>query len=199
MTTQERIAARRLRRDVRMDKGYALLVMIMLTFALMIAMTSLSIRLDKIKDMQTDTLNQITDIRQEIDEIKALSQNTEKVSLVSPERLTEDERDLIERVVAAESRGEPPAGMVAVAQTIYDRSKLWELTPTEVVTAAGQYADPYTGEISGDVKKAVAEVFDMGIRAYEEPVTHFFSGAEPYWADAKVSRGTIGNHYFYGE
>lgn len=107
------------------------------------------------------------------------------------------ERELIERVVAAESRGEPFEGQIAVAQTIKDRSDLWGMTPVEVVSKPNQYAKPYYGEIPVEVADAVSLVFEQGYRAFEEPVTHFHSGAEPYWAESKVNRGSLGNHRFY--
>lgn len=110
----------------------------------------------------------------------------------------ESERELIERVVTAESRGEPFEGMIAVAQTIKDRSDLWGMTPTEVVSKPNQYAKPYYGEIPVEVADAVSLVFEQGYRAIEEPTTHFHADyVNPYWADSKTSRGQIGNHRFY--
>jgi len=110
--------------------------------------------------------------------------------------LAAEERELIQRVVAAESRGEDLQGQMAVAQTILDRSELWDMTVTEVLTAPDQYAKPYQGEISDETKLAVANVFDGGLRVFQEPVTHFYTGAEPYWASEKVNRGSIGRHTF---
>lgn len=106
------------------------------------------------------------------------------------------DRELIERVVAAEARGEGIEGMMAVAQVIHDRAELWNMTPTEVVTSSGQFAAPYTGHINSDVCHAVAQVFDNGVMVFDEPVTHFYSGSEPYWAEGKVNRGTIRSHTF---
>lgn len=110
--------------------------------------------------------------------------------------LEPEERDLVCRVVAAEARGEGLQGMMAVSQVIRDRAILWDMTPTEVVTAPDQFAAPYQGELTDDIYLAVANVFDGGLRVIEEPVTHFYSGPEPYWASSKESRGSIGNHRF---
>lgn len=110
--------------------------------------------------------------------------------------LEPEERELVCRVVAAEARGEGLQGMMAVSQVIRDRAVLWGMTPTEVVTAPDQFAAPYQGELTDDIYLAVANVFDGGIRVIEEPVTHFYSGPEPYWASSKESRGSIGNHRF---
>ena len=111
---------------------------------------------------------------------------------------TEAEREMIERVVMAESMGEPFEGQVAVAQTILDRAVLWDMTPVEVISQNSQYADMYPGDISQSVKDAVAAVFDQGHRAFEEPTTHFAT-YEPWWASEKVNRGEIGGHTFWGE
>lgn len=86
---------------------------------------------------------------------------------------------------------------MAVAQVIKDRSDLWDMHPVDVVLAESQFARPYDGEISDEVKLAVANVFDGGVRVFQDPVTHFYSGPDPYWIDEKVNRGSIGCHKFY--
>lgn len=112
--------------------------------------------------------------------------------------VNEAERELIERVVMSESRGEPFEGMIAVAQTIKDRSDLWGMTPVEVVTKPKQYAMPYQGEVSTEIEDAVSLVFDQGYRAFEPATTHFHADyVNPYWTESKTSRGTIGSHRFY--
>lgn len=114
--------------------------------------------------------------------------------------LTSEERDLVERIVASEARGEPIEGMMAVAQCIRDRSQLWEMAVTEVCLAPSQFAAPYQGEISPEVVQAVRAVFDEGMSVLEIPTTHFHADyVSPYWAADKVSRGNIGAHLFYGE
>jgi hypothetical protein len=111
-------------------------------------------------------------------------------------QLTPEERDLVERVVASESRGEDLQGQMAVAQVIKDRSDLWDMHPVDVVFAEGQFAKPYEGEISDEVKLAVANVFDGGVRVFQEPTTHFAKGT-PYWAEGKINRGNVGRHTFW--
>ena len=110
--------------------------------------------------------------------------------------INEAEREIIERVVMAEARGSGYVGMLPVAQTILDRCLLWKMTPIEVVTQDAQYADAYDGEISADAMLAVSDVFDQGLRAYDEPITHFYSGEAPYWAEGKTSRGSVAGHTF---
>lgn len=114
--------------------------------------------------------------------------------------LTEEERHLIERVVASEARGESVEGQMAVAQVIRDRSTEWGMSVTDVVMAQGQFASPYTGEISPEIVQAVRAVFDEGTSVFDEPVTHFHADyVSPDWAADKASRGSIGTHRFYGE
>lgn len=115
--------------------------------------------------------------------------------------INETERDLIERVVAAEARGECFEGLCAVAQTIKDRGDSWGMSYTEVVSAPYQFAKPYNGEISDDVKQAVSCVFDQGYRVFDETTTHFYAWdqiAPPSWTKEKVYLGNIGGHAFYG-
>jgi len=114
--------------------------------------------------------------------------------------LTPDERILVERVVAAEARGEKPAveAQMAIAQVVIDRASEWGMTPTEVVSAPGQFAAPYQGEISADTVEAVSRVFDSGERIYSESTTKFYAYklCTPYWAAGRECRGTIGGHRF---
>ena len=134
-------------------------------------------------------------IRQDIDALQE-----PEIDDSSEVMLTSEERDLVERIVASEARGEPVEGMAAVAQVIRDRSQLWGMTVTEVCLAPGQFAAPYQGEISPEVVQAVWEVFDLGMSVLEIPTTHFHADyVSPYWTADKVSRGSIGSHQFYGE
>ena len=114
-------------------------------------------------------------------------------------KLSPEDRDLVERVVAAEARGAEYEGMLAVAQVIRERAESWGLSAREVVTAKGQFAAPYEGEISAEVKQAVSDVFDKGVRQFAEYTTHFHStSVSPYWTKNKVKRGTIDTQVFWG-
>ena len=116
--------------------------------------------------------------------------------------LTDKERDLVERVVAAEGRGECIEGQMAIAQTIRDRAITRNQSITKVCTSHMQFADPYKGEISETTKNAVAYVFDDGVEILEFPVTHFYAWKlieAPEWTNGLEFRGEIGNTRFYGE
>lgn len=170
---------------------------IMLAISIMLIITIggvCIIKLNYLMKMQTDLADQSNYIRQEVECL----QSEPIIDDLSYVFLTDKQRDLIERVVASEARGESLEGQMAVAQTILDRAELWNMSVDEVVTAPAQYAEPYNGTISDNTRIAVANVFDQGIRIFSEPITHFYSGDnEPYWTDNKVNRGSIGSHKFY--
>jgi len=118
---------------------------------------------------------------------------------VTTHKLSAEDRDLIERVVAAEARGCEYEGMLGVAQVIRERAESWGLTARQVVTARAQFAAPYQGEISDDVKQAVSDVFDKGVRQFKEYTTHFHStSVNPWWNKNKVLRGTVDTQKFWG-
>lgn len=115
--------------------------------------------------------------------------------------LTENERDLVERVVAAEARGEKIETQMAVAQTILDRAVSREQSITEVCTAPYQFADPYQGDISEKTEDAVFLVFNNGAKVFDN-VTHFYAHKlidPPYWTESKEFKGEIGGVRFYAD
>ena len=115
--------------------------------------------------------------------------------------LTDEERELVERVVAAEARGESIECQMAVAQTILDRVVSREQSVTEVCTAPYQFADPYQGEVSEKTQDAVFLVFDNGAKVFDK-VTHFYAHKlidPPYWTESKELKGEIGGVRFYAD
>lgn len=119
--------------------------------------------------------------------------------------ITEDERELITRIVAAESRGEPLEGQIAVAQVILDRWIDKGGSLNEILLAPKQFAEPYTGDLSEYPNSRIAThlVFDLGFRIFEEPTFFFFNAehSEPSQVEllrTYTLRGFIGNHEFRG-
>ena len=115
--------------------------------------------------------------------------------------LTDEERELVERVVAAEARGESIECQMAVAQTILDRAVSREQSITEVCTAPYQFADPYQGEVSEKTQDAVFLVFDNGAKIFDK-VTHFYASHlidPPYWTESKEFKGEINGVSFYAD
>ena len=115
--------------------------------------------------------------------------------------LTAEERELVERVVAAEARGESIECQMAVAQTILDRAVSREQSITKVCTAPYQFADPYQGEVSEKTQDAVFLVFDNGAKVFDK-VTHFYASHlidPPYWTESKDFKGEINGVSFYAD
>ena len=118
---------------------------------------------------------------------------------VTAHALSDTDRDLIERVVAAEAMGCVYDGLVGVAQVIRERAESWGMSAREVVTAEGQFASPYRGEVTDEVKQAVSDVFDYGVRVFKAYTTHFHNtSCDPFWNNNKVFRGEIDRHLFWG-
>ena len=89
--------------------------------------------------------------------------------------LTETERDLVERVVMAESGGESYKGQMLVAQCILNACILDNMRPAEAIRKYA-YAKSRP-EPSESVKQAVSAVFDEGERVTEEPILYFYAPA----------------------
>lgn len=114
--------------------------------------------------------------------------------------ITDDERELIEKVVAAEARGESIECMMAVAQVIRDRCITREQSVTEVLTAPNQFSAPYEGKITDRIKDAVAFTFDEGHSTFEYPATHFYAShliEAPDWTENMEYLGEIDGVSFY--
>lgn len=188
------------KREKNADKKFwrLYIILFILTLSVLIIGRSIIGNQNYIMVMLTDVLNNQNTIMVELDK-ESIDPAAENRSEGESEALTGEARDIIERVVAAEARGEDLQTMMAVAQVIKDRSDLWDMHPVDVVFEPGQFAKPYEGEISDEVKLAVANVFDGGMRVFAEPTTHFYDDpiSAPYWTEDKTCRGSIDRMKFY--
>ena len=117
--------------------------------------------------------------------------------------------EYVMRVVAAESRGEPYEGQLAVAQCIRETSACTMMTPEEVVKQVNpngtrQYAQPVDISVVTDsVRDACCDVFVHGISATDEPIEYFYStvgGFVSEWHENNLEFVMeIGNHRFFKE
>lgn len=112
--------------------------------------------------------------------------------------------DYVVGVVAAESRGEPYEGQVAVAQCILETSEKRMMTPEEVVKMKNRYASPCETQEEKDlVMDACIDVFIHGEKAFDEPIEYFYStrgGFVSVWHENNLEYvATIGNHKFFKE
>lgn len=112
--------------------------------------------------------------------------------------ITDEERDLAERVVYAEIGNGDLSEQMSVAQVIWDRMYYWGKDLHTIVYANGQFAKPTNKEVPQLTKDAVWMVFNANVRIFEEPTTHFYAynKCEPEWASTKVERGKDRYHRF---
>ena len=107
-------------------------------------------------------------------------------------------------VVAAECKGEPYEGQLAVAQCIRTTAERRWITPEEVVKLPNRYADPctYAPDIEL-VRDACCDAFVHGISATDEPIEYFYStvgGFVSVWHENNLEFVMeIGNHRFFKE
>lgn len=111
--------------------------------------------------------------------------------------LTKEERGLIEEVVAAEARGEPYEGQMAVAQCILNACIRDGIRPPEAIKRYG-YAAPCTG-LTPSVMRAVRAVFDDGETVTDEPILYFYAPALCYssFHESQIFVMEIGGHRFF--
>lgn len=108
------------------------------------------------------------------------------------------------RVVAAESRGEPYEGQVAVARCIWNSAIKKGMTMEQIVELPNRYTDPAPSSlVTESVRDACTDAF-LGMNLpTEEPIEYFYStangGYSPWHENNLVYVMTIGNHKFYKE
>ena len=127
-------------------------------------------------DIQAQDIEQLT---KEIAQLKAQQTKppeTQKISRSADRpryNLTETERDLVERVVMAESGGESYKGQMLVAQCILNACEIDGIRPAKVIKKY-VYAKARP-EPSDSVKRAVSAVFDKGEQVTDEPIVYFYA------------------------
>lgn len=130
--------------------------------------------------------------------VKAVSERPYAVELAMQKIILSDaEREMVERVVAAEARGESFEGQAAVAEVIYNRCINRCLSVEEVIWADKQFAYPYGGEISQDTKEAVAAVFDYELLNLDGAEYFHADYVLPSWTEDMEEVCRIGGHIFY--
>lgn len=134
---------------------------------------------------------------QHVDNNKMFSVAADHDAEVGKMILTAAEREMVERVVAAEARGESFEGQAAVAEVIYNRCMNRGQSVEQVIWADKQFAYPYGGEISQDTKEAVAAVFDYELLSLDGAEYFHADYVLPSWAEDMEEVCRIGNHIFY--
>lgn len=142
-------------------------------------------------------------LTKEIAQIKAQQTKppeTQKISRSADRpryNLTDAERDLVERVVMAESGGESYKGQMLVAQCILNACEIDGIRPAKVIKKY-VYAKARP-EPSDSVKRAVSAVFDKGETVTDEPVVYFYAPAlvRSEFHESQRFALTEGNHKFF--
>ncbi len=111
--------------------------------------------------------------------------------------LTETERDLVERVVMAESGGESYKGQMLVCQCILNACEIDGIRPAEVIRKY-VYAKARP-EPSDSVKRAVSAVFDKGDTVTDEPIVYFYAPAlvKSEFHESQIFAIEEGGHKFF--
>lgn len=115
--------------------------------------------------------------------------------------LTDEERAMVERVVAAESRNQHINGQIAIAQCVLNTAEAENMRPDEVVLQPNQYASPVSYDyVTDSVRQAVGAVFDYGITITDEPIRFFYAPkySSGRWHEANLEYViTIEDHKFF--
>ena len=113
--------------------------------------------------------------------------------------LTPQERDLVERVVMAESGGESYKGQMLVAQCILNACEIDGIRPAEVIRKY-VYAKSRP-EPSDSVKRAVSAVFDKGEQVTDEPIVYFYAPkiVKSEFHESQIFAIEEGGHRFFKE
>jgi spore germination cell wall hydrolase CwlJ-like protein len=125
---------------------------------------------------QAQTIKQLTKENEQLKAQQTRQSEAQKTNRSADRpryNLTEAERDLIERVVMAESGGESYKGQMLVAQCILNACEIDGIRPAEVIRKY-VYAKARP-EPSDSVKRAVSAVFDKGETVTDEPIVYFYA------------------------
>jgi spore germination cell wall hydrolase CwlJ-like protein len=152
----------------------------------------------KIEEYREIEINKILSEKQQEAEV-AKENELNKTNIL---KLTDKQRELVIRTLAAECRGEGLAGQLGCAQVMRDRSLNWDIPIDQILSAPYQFAKPFNGTITNreQLELVVELVFDNGYGAFKEDTTHFYEATKcnPSWASYKTQIAVIGNHRFMG-
>ena len=149
--------------------------------------------------------NNVDNLTKEIEQLKAQKEKENEVQKTnrSADRprysLTEAERDLIERVVMAESGGESYKGQMLVAQCILNACEIDGIRPAKAVK---KYAHAKSRPKPTDsVKRAVSAVFDKGEQVTDEKVIYFYVPGivKSEFHESQTFCIEVGGHRFFKE
>lgn len=188
---------RRLRRRTRLEK--ALLVKRILVWLGAITFIIFAIFAYSQRDVEEKpkTISSV-EVAQPVQVIEAVQVEYK----IAPKEVKPVVSEYVERVVAAESRGESLEGQMAVAQCIRTTAEATGQTPEQVVKVPNQYAQPVSAsEVTDSVREACYRVFYIGESAVDEDIRYFYSTNGDFysrWHEENLEYvTTIGGHKFF--
>ena len=105
---------------------------------------------------------------------------------------TQKDIDEMALVVMSEANAEPMVGKVAVAATILNRARIFDMSIHEVIHTPNAYSSHWKGKVSQECYDAVS----MSIQCptlFPEDMVYFQQSSFPKWGDEYLQ---IGAHYF---
>ncbi|GLO65107.1 cell wall hydrolase [Oceanobacillus kimchii] len=143
------------------------------------------------------SMHQLSNHKSNVEELEMIYIDEETVDM------TNNERDLLERLVHAEAKGEPYEGKVAVAVVVLNRvdSNQFPDTVSEVIHQDKQFTPVSNGKINkpaGDSSKEAVEEALHTDRSLVTESLYFYNPktATSRWLDDKVTTEVIGKHVF---
>lgn len=129
-------------------------------------------------DKQLQNIQQLTEENEQLKAQQIKQPEAQKISRSADRpryNLSDMERDLVERVVMAESGGESYEGQMLVAQCILNACEIDGIRPAETIRKyAYAKGRPKPSE---SVIRAVSAVFDRGEQVTDEPIVYFYAPA----------------------
>lgn len=197
--------------------SFAMLVQMAYMYKLEVKYRQNAQKIDDVMYVVSTLTNELEEIH---DKINALEHRSERIELFQFTEIHEEEEvvtqpeitinydyEYVLRVVAAESRGEPFEGQMAVAQCIRETANATGMTPEAVVKQVGptgvrQYTTPVDISLVTDsVREACERVFIRGESVTDEPIRYFYStnnGFVSKWHENSLQYVmTIGCHKFF--
>lgn len=158
-------------------------------------------------DQRATTIEMLTNVLKDTREADTEAQQTREPEAQKTNRsadrprynLTDTERDLVERVVMAESGGESYEGQMLVAQCILNACEIDGIRPAKVIKKY-VYAKGRP-KPTDSVVRAVSAVFDKGETVTDEAIVYFYAPAvvRSEFHEAQIFAIEEGGHRFFAE
>jgi N-acetylmuramoyl-L-alanine amidase len=149
-----------------------------------------------IPDRNTATSTTSTSVKS----VKAVSSTPKATVSSNSSAISQSDRDLLARLVRAESSGEPFTGKVAVARVVLSRveSSQFPNTIRGVIYQRGQFSPVSNGSINRPATSQDFQAVDEAVSLGGSEALFFYNPrtATSRWLDSRSTVSVIGNHVF---